>query len=270
MPIELVDTHCHLDFDVFDQDRDAVIDRARANGIIRILIPGIDIETSQSAARYANQYPEIYTAIGVHPNEGHKWKNGVIDDLMDLMKGEKVVAIGEIGLDFYRDFTEPELQIQIFKRQLELAAENNLPVVIHNRNADDIILTVLQDWHKQLINSNLDLSENPGVLHSFSGDIELARAMIEMNFRIGITGPVTFKNSQRIRDVISSSKVDNLLLETDAPFLAPHPFRGKRNEPANVRIVAEKIADLKGVNLEYIAEKTTTGAEKLFGWRNSP
>jgi TatD DNase family protein len=265
----LVDTHCHLNFDVFDPDRDVVIERARNHGITRILIPGIDIQTSTSAIKLAHIYPEVYASIGIHPNQGLDWTSDSISELKKLAGDVKVIAIGEIGLDYYRDRTPKELQRSIFKQQLDLAAELGLPVIIHNRNASEDILHILHEWHTLLTKSTLELAGNPGVLHSFSGDETQANDVSLLNFKMGITGPVTFAKSQNLQSLIGVIAIGNLLIETDAPFLSPHPYRGKRNEPANVRIVAEKIAEIKNTSLDNVAKITTATADKLFRWRVS-
>ena len=264
---EIVDTHCHLNFDVFDNDRSQVVQRARENGITRILIPGIDIETSKSALKYAWEFPEVYAAVGLHPNQGLSWEKGTISELRKLAIEKKVVAIGEIGLDYYRDRTPIAMQQQIIKEQLELAAELGLPVIIHNREASDDILKIIKKWHDELAVTGLKLADHPGVMHSFSGDVSFANEMISLNFKIGITGPVTFKKAMALQSMVAALPVESILVETDSPYLTPHPFRGMRNEPANVRIVAEKVAELKGKTLDNIAKITTAEADKLFRWR---
>jgi len=265
--IEFVDTHCHLNLDVFDNDRSQVIQRARENGIIRILIPGIDIETSRSALKYAWEFHEVYTAVGLHPNQGLSWTKGTISELRKLASEKKVVAIGEIGLDYYRDRAPIAIQQRIFEEQLELAAELGLPVIIHNREASDDILKTIKKWHDELGIRGIKLADHPGVMHSFSGDESFANEMISLNFKIGITGPVTFKKSMALQSVVAALPIESMFIETDSPYLTPHPFRGMRNEPANVRIVAEKVAELKDKKLEYIAKITTAEADKLFRWR---
>jgi len=264
--LSFVDSHCHLNFDAFDHDRGQVVKQARENGIIRILNPGIDIETSKSALRYSIEFPEVYVAVGVHPNSGLSWTLDSNSEIKQLAREKKVVAIGEIGLDYYRDFTPRELQRSIFKQQLELAADLGLPVVIHNREASEEIFDILRNWHRDLENSGSELADNPGVMHSFSGTLDMAKGLVALNFKIGITGPVTYRNSQILQSVVSSIPLESFLIETDAPYLTPHPYRGKRNEPANVRIVAEKIAELKADPIDKVADITTKEADKLFDW----
>jgi len=269
----LTDTHCHLDFENFNYERTEVIDRARSAGVVRILNPGINVLTSENALKLAQQYPEVYAAVGVHPNEAHSWDEETINKLRFLAAQPKVIALGEIGLDYYRDRTLPEQQLENFKSQLDLAAELGLPVIIHTRNSstDDqkatsdaiIILTI---WIEQLIDSNSDLAACPGVLHSFSGDLISAHNAIKLNFCLGITGPVTFKNSEKLQQVVGSVPLKNLLIETDAPFLTPHPFRGKRNEPAYVKYVAEKIAEIQEISYDVVVETSQINSERIFRW----
>jgi len=265
--IELVDSHCHLNFDLFDDDRDAVVENARRNGISRILNPGIDIETSKSAIEIAHTYPEVFAAVGVHPNQGMTWNESSLPELKKLAITDKVVAIGEIGLDYYRQFTPMDVQQCIFQKQLVLAAELGLPVIIHHRDSAEDLIKILREWYGEILKSGLLLAKNPGVVHSFSGEPDLAVELARLNFKIGISGPVTFKNSYQLQSTVVETPIESILVETDSPFLAPHPNRGKRNEPANVRIVSEKIADLKKTTLDEIALKTTAEADKLFKWR---
>jgi TatD DNase family protein len=264
---EFVDTHCHLNLEEFESDRFEVIARARDNGITRILIPGIDIETSKIAIECSITFEEAYTAVGVHPNNGMSWRDGSLNELKNLSVQKKVVAIGEIGLDFYRAYTPKDVQIPILNRQLEFAAEIGLPVIVHNRDASEIIIDVLTNWYKNLATKNSRLADYPGVLHSFSGNAEMAQQMAEQHFKIGITGAVTFRNAQNLREVVESLPLESMVIETDAPYQTPLPYRGKRNEPSNVRIVAEKIAELKVIQVEEVAMVTTQEADKLFKWR---
>ncbi len=267
-PVNLVDAHCHLNFDEFDTDRSQVVERARENGVNRIIIPGIDVETSKTALKYANEFPQVFAAVGVHPNSGLGWTQDSLTEIRQLAADGKVVAIGEIGLDHYRDHTPVELQRIIFIQQLELAAELQLPVIIHNREAADEITDILKNWQNFLQSKGLKLAYQPGELHSFSGTSEFANTMVAHNFKLGITGPVTFTNSMELQSIVRHLPLDCFLVETDAPYLSPHPLRGKRNEPANVRIVAEKIAQIKSITVEEVARSTTEVAAKLFNWRD--
>jgi TatD DNase family protein len=262
----LTDTHCHLDFDRFDQDREQVVSQAREVGIHRLLNPGINLESSRTAISLADKYPEVYAAVGVHPNDGASWKEESNAALRALADHPKVVAIGEIGLDYYRDWTPRDLQVEIFKAQLDIAADLKLPVVIHCREAMEDILTILSDWQSNLDSSGSPLAKHPGVLHSFSGNQINAEQVQDINFSIGITGPVTFDKAVQLQALVKQMPGKAILIETDAPFLTPHPYRGKRNEPARVKLVAEKIAELREEAYNTIANNTTENAAQLFGW----
>ena len=260
----LVDTHCHLDFNLFDSDREIILERAHQDGIDFIIDPGIDLTTSKAALKLAGLHPEVYAAVGVHPGEANTWNNETIDQLTRLALDTRVVAIGEIGLDYYHEKTNIALQKEIFVSQLMLAAHLNLPVIVHSREAAEDTLEILAEWYGYLKKQNSSLIDHPGVMHSFESGIGFALKYINMNFLIGIGGPVTFKNARDKHELASEISIDNILLETDAPFLTPHPFRGKRNEPDYVKFVAEKIAELKDLSLQQVGEITTNNATELF------
>lgn len=262
----LVDTHCHLNFHTFQEDREEVLARAVEAGVEKIINPGIDLQTSLEALSIAQRSAHVFAAVGVHPNDSITWETGTRDQLADYAKHPKVVAIGEIGLDYYRDRAPQDLQQRVFREQLELAADLGLPVIIHNRDATEDTLAMLVDWQSWLETHNPVLARAPGVLHSYSGNLQQARTAWEHNFCIGITGPVTFKKADELREVVAEMPVEALLVETDAPFLTPHPHRGQRNEPAYVRFVAAKIAEIQAVSSEQIAKATTSNAGRLFKW----
>lgn len=262
----LTDTHCHLDFDRFDEDRAQVLARAWEAGITRILNPGIDLESSRAAVKLAEANDQVFAAVGVHPNSAMIWNESILTELRVLAKHPKVVAIGEIGLDYYRDRAPRDLQKQVFLLQLDLAASLQLPVVIHNRQSTSDMLEILVEWQAKLVAEGLSLAEQPGVLHSYSDEVEPALRAIKHNFFIGFTGPVTFHNASDLQNVAAALPIEQVLIETDAPFLTPHPFRGKRNEPARVLLVAEKIAELKKQPFSSISRVTTENATRLFHW----
>ncbi len=268
----LTDTHCHLYFNSFSDDLQAVLERARGVGVERFLVPAVDLETSRAALRLAQTEPDVFAAVGVHPNDAAAWQDAWLEALRPLAQAPKVVAIGEIGLDYYRDYTPPDIQRRAFERQLDLAADLRLPVVIHSRNARgsaqaiDDILDLLQDFLARWESVSPEMRGRWGVLHSFSGSAAQAQRAIEMGFSIGITGPVTFKNAPDLQALVRTLPLERLLIETDAPFLSPHPLRGKRNEPERVRLIAKKIAELKGLLPETVAETTTRNAARLFQW----
>lgn len=254
---DLIDTHCHLDFERFDEDRDAVVARAAAAGVSRIIVPALDAQNWQAVLKLAERYDGVYTAVGVHPNSTADWQDSHIDQLRTLAQHPKVVAIGEIGLDYYWDKSPKERQQRAFGMQLELAAELGLPVIVHNREASEDVLAMLAD-------SPLAGRPAPGVLHSFSASWADAEKALAMGFYLGFTGPVTFKKAEEVREVARRVPHDRILVETDAPFLTPHPHRGKRNEPAYVAFVAARLAAERGVETAVFACQTTQNAETLF------
>ena len=275
--MQLTDTHCHLYWDKFDTDRAEVIQRAVASGLTRILVPGTTLETSRDAIRLAEQNEQIYAAVGFHPTDLETWNANSMENLRNLANSAgKIVAIGEIGLDHYwvKEEAKRAHQREVLKEQLALAAEVNKPVVVHMReegdawfgSASEQLLVILSEWHAELTSQNHPLAERPGVLHSFNGTFETAQTAIAMNFFIGVTGPVTYKNAEQKRSIIQQLPMTHLLIETDSPFLAPVPHRGKRNEPAFVVEIADKIAVLKSRKLEEVAAVTTENAARLFLW----
>jgi len=273
----LTDTHCHLDFNKFDEDREAVIQRAIEAGVERILIPSLELKSSKAVIRLANSHPNLFAAAGFHPTDLDNWNDESIENLRNLARSaDKVIAIGEIGLDYYW-VKEPEKrarQRQVLKEQLRLAREANLPVVIHMREADDVwfgqasvdLLEILTEWQGELAAENHPLAKKPGVLHSYNGNLETAQKAIQLHFYIGVTGPVTYKNAEVKRQIIRQLPLERLLIETDAPFLTPVPHRGKRNEPAFVAHIADKIAEIHMTTREQVAEITSANANRLFGW----
>ena len=265
--IILTDTHCHLDFADFDQDRELVISRAREAGLERILNPGTDLTTSRAALKLAEQNDEIYAAVGVHPNSALSWNGDTGGELEELASHPKAKAIGEIGLDYYRKGAPIEVQRTVFTAQLSLAAKMGLPVIIHNRDACEDVMGILDGWVDELKKNNSKLVDRPGVLHSFSGNLAMAEWAVERNFFIGLTGPVTYRNADLLRQVVARVPLENVLIETDSPFLTPHPFRGKRNEPAHVRLIAGKIGELRTIEMEVVAQASTRNAGRLFCWR---
>ncbi len=275
--MQLTDTHCHLYWDKFDTDRAEVIQRALASGLTHILVPGTTLKTSRDAIHLAEQYEQIYAAVGFHPTDLDEWNTDAINNLRGLAQSaDKIVAIGEVGLDHYwvKEEAKRAHQREVLKEQLALAAEVNKPVIIHMReegdawfgSASEQLLEILSEWHAELKSQNHPLAERPGVLHSFNGTLEIAQKAIAMKFLIGVTGPVTYKNADQKRSIIYQLPITSLLIETDSPFLAPVPHRGQRNEPAFVVEIADKIAVLKSRKLEEVAAVTTENAARLFLW----
>jgi TatD DNase family protein len=251
----LFETHTHLNAKQFDEDREEVIKRATDAGVSYILNIGYNRETIPSSIQLAETYPFFYSSVGWHPQDAISCTEEDLTWLRTISSHVKVVAIGEIGLDYYWDTSPKDIQHDIFRKQIRLAKEVNLPIIIHNRDADDDVIRILKEEKAEEIG---------GVMHCFSGDIALMEKCIALNFSIGIGGPVTFKNRPVLKEVAKVVPENCLLLETDSPYLAPHPFRGKRNESSYVRLVAEEIAKLREMTLEDLAHITTQNAKKLF------
>jgi TatD DNase family protein len=252
-----IDSHAHLDLPEFTHDRDAVIARAQAAGIENIITIGIGIRECESALQIAQTRPFIYAALGMHPHNAKRLDLQALDFIEKNARHPKVVGIGEMGLDFYRNRSSREDQIRCFRAQLDLAKSLKLPVIIHDREAHGETLAILREEHG---------GAHGGVLHCFSGDARMAFACIDMGFYISIPGTVTFKNAQTLHEVVRAVPLEHMLIETDCPFLTPIPFRGKRNEPAHVRLVAEKIAEIKRVAVEEVGRVTTRNTKKLFAF----
>jgi TatD DNase family protein len=271
----LTDTHCHLDLEEFDADRTEVLRRAEQAGLTRILIPGLTLTSSRSAVKLAESHPMLYAAIGVHPTKASGVEPAAMNDFRILAQHPKVKAIGEIGLDYYWDSTPHDHQQKVLKEQLALAAELQLPVVIHFREKGDVssgecafdLMKILEEWETGLRHEKSPLAERPGVLHSFSGTLKMAQAAMGLGFYMGVTGPVTFENSRCRQELVAALPLDRILIETDAPFQTPHPHRGKRNEPAYVRLIADKIASLHTCTTEQVAAATSENSWRLFAWK---
>ncbi len=253
----LIDSHCHLNFDAFDPDRPAVLERAGEAGIVAIINPATCLADSHQVAQMAERLPPLYGAVGVHPNEAAGFGPDSLAQLRELAAHPRVVAIGEIGLDYYWDTVPRPRQRQVFEAQLALAREVALPVIVHQRDSAADVMAVLRQWGAG--------GQHPGlVLHSFSGDRAMAEEALELGFYIGISGPVTFKNARDLPDIVAATPPERLLVETDAPFLSPHPFRGKRNEPARVKLVAERVAALQQQPTAQMSRQLTRNTLALF------
>jgi len=260
--LTLVDSHAHLNSPAYDRDRETVIARAKAEGVTRIIDIGTDLEASRRAVELSEKYPGIiYAAVGVHPHDAVTVTEEVLVELRKMALQAGVVAIGEIGLDYYRDLSPREEQRRAFWEQLHLAREAGLPVIVHDRNAHADVLAILREF-----SAHEEVRSPRGVLHCFSGDYSMACEAIEMGWYISVAGPVTFPNAHRLREIVSQLPLDRLLVETDCPYLAPQRYRGKRNEPAYVRWVVERIAQVKGLGFEEVARKTSENACRLFGF----
>ncbi|MUG48228.1 TatD family hydrolase [Paenibacillus woosongensis] len=254
----LVDTHTHLDAEQFDGDREETISRAVEQGVTRMINIGFNRETIPTTMKLAESYDFIYAAIGWHPQDAITMKEEDLDWIAELCRHEKVVAIGEIGLDYYWDTSPKDVQHAVFRKQIGLARELGMPIVIHNRDAHEDTVRILREEKAH---------EVGGVMHSFSGSWETAKLCLNMGFHLSFGGPITFKNAKQPKEVLKQTPLDRLLIETDSPYLTPHPYRGKRNESAYVQLVAEAAAELKGLSFQEIAEITTRNALERFSIR---
>lgn len=265
----LTDTHCHLNLNQFNEDLEAVLARAAQAGVERILVPGIDLETSRRAVELAEQHALLFAAVGIHPNSANSWDSGTIKEIKALCRHPKVVAIGEIGLDYYRQHATPAQQKAAFQAQLELAAAAQLPVVIHNRESTQDMLPMLKRWHEWLRDNRSILAARPGVLHAFEGTTQQALEAARLNFRISVGGPITYPRAGQRLKTIKELPLETILIETDAPYLSPQPHRGERNEPVNVRIVVQKMAEFLNLKYDQVAQITSESADRLFLWSQS-
>ena len=270
--VRLVDSHCHLDLVQFDVDRDDVLARAWAANVDKIVIPGIDLAQCRGALELAAHTPGIFVAVGLHPNSAVEWTPTTWDELSALAAMPKVVAIGEIGLDYYWDKAPAATQWQVFESQLDLAAASGLPVIIHNRAASADVAALLRSWVAGSSFAASPLAAQPyvGVLHAFGGDLALAEEAYTWNFLLSLGGPVTFTNARDLHALVAQLDLDRLMLETDAPYLTPHPHRGKRNEPAYVRLVCDRLANLFGTTPADVAARTTALAHRFFQLEDQP
>ena len=249
----LIDSHAHLDMDDFEKDRDEVIERAVKGGIDTIISIGIDLKSSEKALALANEYSFIFSSVGFHPHDADVCTSDDLETLANLACDSNVVAWGEIGLDFFRLHSSPESQLKAFSRQLKTAHDLHLPVIIHDRDA-----------HRQTYDMLAKMGKGKGVIHCFSGDLDLAMAFIDLGYYISIPGTVTYKKASKIKKVAAQVPLEAMLVETDSPFLAPVPKRGKRNEPLFVTYTVQEIARLRDMNIEEVAKTTSRNAKTLF------
>lgn len=252
----LVDSHCHLDFDDFEEDIEDIIARAKENGVTTILNAGNNINELGQQLALSEKYPFIYTAVGVHPHNASEYEKIMAEDIIAQTHHKKVVGIGECGLDYYYDYAPRDTQIRIFKEQIKAAQETNLPLIIHNRDSDEDMINILDEAYK----------EKPftGEIHCFSSSKALADFALSIGFYMSASGIITFNKSGDLRDIFGHIPLDKLLVETDAPFLAPVPVRGRRNEPSFVVHTAEKLAQIRDISIEELASITSNNFFRLF------
>ena len=250
----LIDTHAHLQMKDYNQDRDEVIARAAEAGVMYIINASFDLPSSQQALKLAEEHENFYAAVGFHPHDAKSLDDKALESLQEMAKHPKVVAIGETGLDYYRDLSPRSVQKSVFEIQLQLAKEMNLPVIIHNRDAHEDTLRILQNYKDNI----------RGVMHCFSGDQDFADRCLNMGLYISFAGPVTFPNARELQQIAAKVPSDKFFIETDCPFLAPQFKRGKRNEPSYVKAIAKKISELRHTTLQQISQTTTANARTLF------
>lgn len=252
----LFDTHAHLNDPQFADDREQVIQRAREEyGVHTIVNVGYNRESIRTSLELAESYDFIYTAVGWHPHDAKDCTEEDLAWIRDCTKHPKVVALGEMGLDYYWDNSPREVQAEVFRKQIAIARETGYPIIIHDRDAHEDVVRILKEEKAD---------EVGGIIHCFSGDLAMMEACLELNFMIGLGGPVTFKNAKMPKEIARAVPLDRLVVETDCPYLAPHPYRGKRNETGYVRLVAETIAELRGLSLAELAQVTSENAKRLF------
>lgn len=257
----IFDTHAHYDDEAFDEDRESLLGSLKGQGIGTVVNVGASLKSSASAVELSENYPFVYAAVGVHPSETAELREEDLAWLKQQLAMPKVVAVGEIGLDYYWPEPSRELQQYWFRRQLDLAVEVGMPVIIHSRDAAADTLTIIKQYYDK---AKLAGKELTGVIHCFSYGTELAREYLKMGFWLGIGGVVTFKNAKKIQEVVKEAPLSKIVLETDSPYLAPVPYRGKRNSSLNLPLVAEEIARLKEVPVEQVVQVTTANAVELY------
>lgn len=251
----LFDTHAHFDDPAFDPDRDELLSLLPASGVGLVLIPGCELRTSREAVKLADRYPHVYAAIGCHPQDAHTFSDSDLNEYRALSADPKVVAVGEIGLDYYWEQNPPrEVQQAVFRKQLALAGELSLPVIIHNRDAHRDCLEIVKEF-----------PEVRGVFHCFSGSPEFAEVLLKMGWYLGFDGPITFKNAKRNVECVRITPLDRLLIETDSPYMSPEPCRGQRNDSRKLHYILEKLAEIKGISAEEAERATTENGRRLFG-----
>ncbi len=257
---ELIDTHCHLDMTAYSDDLEKVLDRAFTNHIKRIVTIGIDLASSREAIAIAQKYHRVSATIGVHPHDVDKLKKSDYLELEDIYAhhAKHIVGFGEIGLDYVKNYSPPAKQREHFTRQLDLAHELQLPVIVHNRDANEDTIKLLSEAKP------LDYG---GIMHCFSGDLAFAEKVLDLGMLISIPGIVTFKNAATMHEVVREVPLTSIVLETDGPFLAPHPYRGKRNEPSYLLFTAQKIAELRDIDIGQVCRQSTDNAENLFNFK---
>ncbi|UHR02450.1 TatD family hydrolase [Peptoniphilus sp. GNH] len=254
----MIDSHAHLDDERFDEDRDQVINSLMAKGLDRVYNIGADIKSSRASVELSKMYDEIYAVVGIHPHDAFSYNDEIEEELKELAKNKKVRAIGEIGLDFYYDNSPREIQEEVFKRQIELANSLDMPVVVHSREASQLTFEIIKSYKEKYPDLKF-------LIHCFSQSLEMMREYEKLGCYMSIGGVVTFKNAKTLKEVAREISLENLLLETDCPYLTPEPYRGRRNEPSNVKYVAEEIARLRGIKVKDLIEICDKNTLRFYG-----
>ena len=249
----LFDTHAHMDDRAFREDRDALIESLPEKGVGLVMTPGCSLESSRNAVALAEKYPHVYAAVGSHPDVADEVNETVLEEYRKLCKLPKVKAIGEIGIDYHYEDIPRDLQLKAFRMQMELAREVKLPVIVHEREAHEDGMAVVREF-----------PDVTGVFHCYSGSAEMARQLVDLGWYIGFTGVLTFKNARKAIETAASIPLDRIVLETDCPYMAPEPFRGKRNDPGYIYRMAEKLAEVRGLSVEEIQAITTENGKRLY------
>ena len=257
-----IDSHAHLNDETFQDDYQKVIDTAIANQVTAIIVPGFDLASSELAVELAAKEPMLWAAVGIHPHDAKTWDKKMAERLAIMIQEPRTLAVGEIGLDYHYNHSSKEEQLRAFKEQLELADQYNKPIVIHNREAHQDTLNILQEFAFRKTRKQVGLS---GVMHCFSGSVETANEFLKLGLWISFAGPLTFSNASKLREVARQLPLEKLLVETDSPYLSPHPFRGERNEPSKVGVIGTKLAEIKGLTVDAVMAATTTNCKNLFG-----
>ena len=259
--MQFVDTHCHLDYRTYEHDIEEVIRRAVDQGVTRIFVPGLNIDSSRAVVRLAERFPEVYAAVGVHPGDVDTWQPELLSEFESLVQYEKVVAIGEIGLDYYHRQDNIHLQKEMLEFFLGFASQHDKPVILHSRNCLHDLISIVEKHSLNFMENRLR-----GVFHAFEGNLDDAEHLVSQGYYLGVGGPVTYKNAAIKQQVFSKIDLSQILLESDGPFLAPQSHRGQRNEPAWIPIIAKKLAELRHCDIKEVAEVTTCNAKNLFYW----
>lgn len=254
-----IDTHAHLFYPNFDEDIDEVIQKIKNADVNFVVVPATDIKTAHQTIELCEKYDFIYGAVGVHPHETKDWDDAILIEIEKLANHKKIVAIGEIGLDYYYDFSPKEKQIQAFRSQIDLAIKLNLPIVVHNRESDDDIMNIIREYKTSSLKAQF---------HCFNGTLENAKELINMDHFISFVGNITFKKADSLRNIVENVNLNNVMIETDSPFLTPVPHRGKRNDPSYVKFIAQQIAELHNKSLEEVARITSENAIRFFKLNN--